>query len=68
MLPSDSQDASYTVEVKAVQSCFMMGVSFPCFTAVQQGAEDARSVDADLSCQGKLPVLPYTFAEPQHGH
>ena len=46
----------------------MMGVSCPCFTDVQQGAEDVSSVDADLSCQGELPVLPYSFAEPQHGH
>ena len=46
----------------------MMGISCPCFTAVQEGAEDASSVDTDLSCQGKLPVLPYLFAEPQNGH
>ena len=36
------------------------------FTAVQQGAEDASSVDADLGCQGKFPVLPYSFAECCH--
>ena len=47
--------------MKAVQSCFMTGLSCPCFTAVQQGAEDASSVDSDLGCQGKLPVLPYSF-------
>ena len=44
-----------------------MGISCPWFTAVQQGAEDASSVDADFSCQGKLPFLPYSFAESQHG-
>ena len=47
--------------MKAVQSCFMMGISCPCFTAVQQGAEDVRSVDADIGCQCKLPVLPYSL-------
>ena len=47
------------MEVKAAQFCFMTGISCPCFIAVQQGAEDASSVDADLACQGKLPVLPY---------
>ena len=48
--------------MKAVQSCFMMGISCQSFTAVQQVAEDASSVDAVLICQGKLPVIPYLFA------
>ena len=53
--------------MKAVQFCFMMGMSCPSFTAVQQGAEDASSVDAYLGCQGKLPVFPYSFTESCHG-
>ena len=48
--PSDSQDALETADVEVFQGLDVAAVSNPGFTAVEEGGDADRLVDADFLC------------------
>ena len=57
VLPGDAQNPSKAVQVKGIQSEFLVGVQSPCFTAREQCAEHAGLIHFHLGVDGQHGVF-----------
>ena len=65
-LPGDTQNPSKAVQVEGIESAFLVGVQIPCFTAIEQCAEQAGLLHLHLGVDGQHGVIPDPLCKASH--
>ena len=67
VLPGDVQNASDAEHMKSIELSPLSGTQCPGLAAIQEGAQDAGSVDLDLCVHGQFAAVPCFLCQSGHG-